>query len=111
MLPKPEKHVFVCTQSREPGHPFGSCAENKAEDTFLLFLDAVKARDLAGRVQVTYSGCLGGPCSEGPTVVVYPDGVKYQDVKTAEDVAAIFEEHLLGGTPVARLQITAEGWG
>ncbi|MCW2306900.1 (2Fe-2S) ferredoxin domain-containing protein [Rhodobium gokarnense] len=111
MLPKPEKHVFVCAQSREPGHPFGSCAENKAEDTFLLFLAEVKARALEGRVQVTNSGCLGGPCAEGPTVVVYPDGVKYRNVREPEDIAAIFDEHLIAGTPVVRLQVATEGWG
>ena len=36
--------------------------------------------------------CLG-PCTLGPTVLVYPDGVWYSGVKV-EDVEEIVEEHL-----------------
>jgi (2Fe-2S) ferredoxin len=111
MLPKPEKHVFVCTQVREFGHPFGSCSQSKAEDTLMLFMAEVKQRELDGKVQVTNTGCLGGPCAAGPTVLVYPEGVKYHNVKTPEDVAAIFDEHLVGGTPVERLQVPKDMWG
>ena len=71
MLPKPEKHVFVCTQHREYGHPYGSCSQNNAEDIFMMFLAEVKDRQLEGKVQVTNTGCLGGPCAAGPTVLVY----------------------------------------
>jgi (2Fe-2S) ferredoxin len=110
MLPKPEKHVFVCAQVREFGHPFGSCSQNQADDTFMYFLAELKQRDLNGRIQVTNTGCLGGPCAAGPTVIVYPDGVKYHAVRTPEDVAAIFDEHLLGGKPVERLLLPKEYW-
>jgi len=26
-MPRPAKHVFICSQARPPGHPRGSCAE------------------------------------------------------------------------------------
>lgn len=52
-------------------------------------------------IAITYSGCLG-PCDQGPNVVVYPEAVLYSGV-TVADVPVIFEEHLLGGTPVERL--------
>ncbi len=110
MLPKPEKHVFVCTQHREKGHPFGSCSEMSAADVLSFFQEAQKASGLDGRVQVTETGCLGGPCAEGVTVVVYPEAVKYNAVRTREDVAEIFESHLIGGDPVARFKICREGW-
>lgn len=110
MLSKPEKHVFVCMQVREEGHPFGSCSQTKAEDTYLLFMSEVKDRDLGGKVQVTNTGCLGGPCAAGPTVLVYPEGVKYHNVKKPEDITAIFDEHLIGGTPVERLQVPKDVW-
>lgn len=110
MLPKPQSHVFVCNQVRAPGHPFGSCSERKAEDVFMTFMAEVRARGLDGRVQVTNTGCLGGPCSMGPTVIVYPDAVKYHKVETAGDIAAIIEEHLVGGVPVERLKVPAEAW-
>ena len=50
-----------------------------------------------------------GPCSMGPNVLVYPEGVFYTHVKK-EDVKAIFDEHLLGGRPLERLQAAAEVW-
>jgi len=54
-------------------------------------------------IAITYSGCLG-PCDQGPNVVVYPEAVLYSGV-TVADVPVIFEEHLLGGTPVERLAV------
>jgi (2Fe-2S) ferredoxin len=63
---------------------------------------------LAGRVQVTTTGCLG-PCSEGPSVLVYPEGVMYAGVKK-EDVAEIFDAHLQNGKPVDRLLISRDFW-
>ena len=111
MLPKPEKHIFVCTQQRDIGHIFGSCARNNSEDTLMMFKNEQKNRGLDGKVQVTNSGCLGGPCMTGPVVLVYPEGIKYFNVKTPEDVAEIFDRHLIGGVPVERLQVPKEAWG
>lgn len=107
---KPEKHVFVCTQSRPQGHPFGSCSEAKAVDILNIFNTEVIKRDLGGKVQITSTGCQGGPCSSGPTILVYPEGVKYHGVKSPEDVDAIFEEHLIGNTPVERLMVPKDMW-
>ncbi|MFI5290815.1 MAG: (2Fe-2S) ferredoxin domain-containing protein, partial [Polyangia bacterium] len=53
-------------------------------------------------VAVTEAGCLG-PCFDGPTVVVYPEGVWYANV-TIADVDEIVREHLVGGRPVERLR-------
>ena len=50
-----------------------------------------------------------GPCDSGPNVVVYPEGVLYCGV-TNEDVPVIFDEHLIGGIPVARLRPPAGVW-
>ena len=72
------------------------------------FLGSLQMRDLMG-VQVTASGCIG-PCNMGPNVLVYPEGVMYQGVKT-EDVGTIIDEHLIGGKPVERLLMHEEIWG
>ena len=77
----------------------------------MLFLSEVKERGLDGIVQVTDTGCQGGPCSTGPTVLIYPEGVKYQNVKEPADISAIFDEHLLGDAPVNRLQVPKDVWG
>ena len=57
--------------------------------------------ELWGRVAVTPTGCLG-PCFEGPTIVVYPEGTWYVGVRR-EDVDEIVESHLVGGRAVERL--------
>ena len=61
-----------------------------------------------GEVLVTGSACLG-PCEEGPTVVVYPDGVWYSKVKE-EHIATILDEHIKQGKPAASLNPDAV-WG
>ena len=43
-----------------------------------------------------------GRCGEGPTLVVYPDGVWYRGVH-ADDAEELVREHLLGDRLVARL--------
>lgn len=107
-MPRPAKHVFVCTQQRPPGHPRGSCAQPGSGEVFDAFLAALQRRNLFGGLQVTATGCLG-PCSNGPSVLVYPDGVMYGGVSKA-DVAEILDRHLLGGEPVERLQVPVELW-
>ena len=37
-MPKPIKHVFICTQTRPPNHPRGSCALNGSNAIFQEFL-------------------------------------------------------------------------
>ncbi len=107
-MPKPEKHVFICLNQRPSGHPKGSCTERGAQDLLTEFGRLIEAREAWGRVAITKTGCLG-PCELGPTVLVYPDGVMYVEVK-AGDVAEIFDKHLLGGCPVERLMAPAEIW-
>jgi len=111
MAAKPEKHVFVCVQQRPQGHPFGSCAEGGAQDILTLFNQEIIKRDLAGKVMVTGTACQGGPCREGASVLVYPEGIKYRKITSSQDVMAIFDDHLLGDTPVQRLQVPADLWG
>lgn len=108
-MPKPEKHVFICGQSRPPGHPRGSCGERGCMEVVDEFLFNLQDRNCFDKIAITNTGCLG-PCGHGPNVLVYPEGVLYANVRK-EDVAEIFEQHLLGGTPVERLKMPAEIWG
>ncbi len=108
-MPKPEKHVFVCSQSRPPNHPRSCCTAKGASDVLQAFWQELQKRNLFDKISVTFSGCLG-PCDGGPNVLVYPEGVLYRGL-TKDDVAAIFDEHLLGGKPVERLRAPAEVWG
>ena len=107
-MPRPEKHVFVCTQNRPNGHPRGSCNASGAAEIMNEFMNEIQSRNLFERIALTNTGCMG-PCSLGPSVLVYPEGVMYGQVSKA-DVKTIIEQHLLGGTPVVSLQVPAEYW-
>ena len=108
-MPKPQKHVFICTQKRPEGHPRGCCQDKGVGVILDEFRRQFDERDLYGTYMVTTSGCIG-PCDLGPNVLVYPEGIMYSSVK-AEDVTEIIESHLLGDTPVDRLRTPADIWG
>jgi len=108
-MPKPEKHVFVCTQQRPPGHPRSSCGEKKCAEVMEEFLLQVQQKALLETIQVTATGCMG-PCSVGPTVLVYPEGVMYGGV-SKDAVKSIVDEHLVGDRPVKALLMPAQFWG
>ncbi len=107
-MPKPQRHVFVCSQSRPPGHPRGSCGERGGRAVMDEITRQWQQRQLFTQVAVTATGCLG-PCGMGPAVLVYPEGIMYGNV-TVADVSVIFDEHLLGGKPVERLIVPSEIW-
>ena len=108
-MPKPEKHVFICTQSRPAGHPRGSCAEKGCADVFEAFNSELMARNCFETIAVTATGCIG-PCGTGPNVLIYPEGVMYGAV-TKDDVKEIFDSHLQGDTVVDRLKVPEDVWG
>jgi (2Fe-2S) ferredoxin len=109
VMPRPEKHVFVCTQSRPPGNPRGSCGDRGCQAVYEEFLVQLQNRNLFDRIQVTATGCMG-PCSVGPTVLVYPEGVMYAGVGK-DDVGEIYDRHLERGEPIRRLRMKPEFWG
>lgn len=102
-MPLYERHVFVCGNSREGGHPRGCCASKGGEAVRDAFRTELKNRGLNKRVRANHAGCLD-QCEHGVTVVVYPEQVWYGGVRAA-DVAEIVEKHLVGGEPVRRLQM------
>ena len=91
------------------GHPRSSCSERQCATVMEEFLWQTQQRELFNKVQVTATGCMG-PCSNGPTVLVYPEGIMYGGV-TKEDVTTIFDEHLVDDKPVERLLMSSEFWG
>lgn len=101
-MPSFERHVFVCTNQREGGHPRGCCQARNAEAIRDTMKRTAAAR-LGKRVRINAAGCLD-QCEHGVTVVVYPEAVWYGFV-TIEDVAEIVESHLVNGRPVERLRL------
>ena len=107
-MAKPKKHVLVCVQGRPAGHPRGSCQQKGCNEVYQGFMEAFQARNLWSDYAVTNTGCIG-PCSSGPSVLVYPEGVMYSGVG-AGDISAIIDEHLIGDKPVERLLAPASVW-
>ena len=87
-MPRPQRHVFVCTQNRPPQHPRGSCASKGGTAVLQAFWAEQQKRQAYDQLSITYSGCLG-PCDQGANVLVYPEAVMYRNVTDA-DVAEIF---------------------
>jgi len=56
-----------------------------------------------GKIRVNTAGCLDR-CTEGPVLVIYPEGTWYTYVDR-EDIDEIINEHLIGGRVVERLKI------
>jgi (2Fe-2S) ferredoxin len=101
--PHLEKHVFICTNRRDPGNPKGSCAEKGSDEVRDAFKRILHERGLKGRIRANAAGCLD-QCSLGITVVVYPEQVWYGGVNVV-DVEEIVDQHLVGGVPVDRLRM------
>jgi (2Fe-2S) ferredoxin len=96
-------HVFFCTNLRVDG---SQCCEQCGAQALREYAKRrVKELGIAGKggVRINTAGCLDR-CSEGPVLVVYPDGVWYTYVDE-EDVDEILEKHLLRGASVWRLRI------
>jgi NADH-quinone oxidoreductase subunit F len=65
------------------------------------FKEEMKEQGLDATVDLRVTGCRGF-CERGPHVVILPEGILYQRVKT-KDVAEIVSETLIGGKIIDRL--------
>lgn len=96
-------HVFFCTNVREDGEQCCSQFNSRA----LRDYAKKRCKELGiygqGQARINIAGCLDR-CSEGPVMVVYPDGVWYTFIDES-DVEEIIQEHLVHGRVVERLRI------
>jgi (2Fe-2S) ferredoxin len=102
-MPRYQRHIFVCTNFRPPENPTGCCAAKGGEQVRLAMKEEIKRRKLKPWVRACTSSCLAN-CSDGVTVVVYPEAVWYGKV-TLQDVDEIMERHIIRGEIVERLLI------
>ncbi len=97
------RHVFICENRRAADDPRGCCAARGSEAVRAAFKEELARRGLRKEIRANSSGCLDN-CADGPTVVVYPEGVWYGRVRV-EDVPEIVERHLVKGVPVERIRL------
>ena len=102
-----EKHIFICENKREEEHPRGCCHGKGGSEIRLMFKQEIVKNDLVGKVRANKAGCLDF-CEQGPTVVIYPEGVWYRITNPENDVRDIIEEHCKNGKIVKRCQIKLE---
>lgn len=95
-------HIFCCTNRRPDGHARGSCAARGSEALRNYMKEKAKELGLEN-ARVNGAGCLDR-CEEGPTFVVYPEGVWYR-AETKDDVDEILAA-LKAGNHVPRLQLS-----
>ena len=96
-------HVFFCTNQRDGGR---ECCQNFDAKNLRDYAKAQsKVLGLAGKdgVRINTAGCLDR-CSEGPVMVVYPEGIWYSYMDQ-EDIDEIMVKHLQNGEIVERLKI------
>jgi NADH-quinone oxidoreductase subunit F/NAD(P)H dehydrogenase (quinone)/NADP-reducing hydrogenase subunit HndC len=76
-------------------HSFGSLEFQEA------LQEELTKQGLAEEVKIIETGC-NGFCAVGPVMLVQPDGIFYQKLRSAH-VAHLVEEHFLKGRPVKKL--------
>ena len=86
-------YVLLCTG--------GGCIASGALEVKAALEQEIKKYRLESQVKLFETGCLG-PCAVGPVIVIYPDGVFYENL-IAKDAAAIVRDHLRDGKIVERL--------
>jgi (2Fe-2S) ferredoxin len=94
-MPAFTHHVFVCGNTRPPGHKRGCCDPEGNQVLRDAFKKELKKAGFGPLVRPNHAGCLD-QCEHGPTMVIYPQGVWYGRV-TVEDVPRIVHRTLVGG--------------
>jgi NADH:ubiquinone oxidoreductase subunit F (NADH-binding)/(2Fe-2S) ferredoxin len=89
-------HVLFCVDPE--------CLSKGAHEVMDAFQDELVAEGLIDEVQVLETSRIGG-CSNGPEMMVYPEGVHYSGL-TCDDIPYLVEEHFLKGRIAKKFQVS-----
>lgn len=91
--PETEHRILICG-----GIPCRSLGCRKVQEALD---EELQQKGLAGQIPVDVIGCIGD-CSQGPSIIVYPEGIVYQKLGP-DDARTIVREHIIGGRVVEEL--------
>lgn len=94
-MPAFTHYIFVCGNQRACDHPRGCCDPEGQAKLKEAFKQEIKTRKLGPLVRANQTGCLE-QCELGPVVAIYPQGIFYGNVTTA-DVPRIIERTVQQG--------------
>ncbi|GIO06751.1 hypothetical protein J31TS6_27790 [Brevibacillus reuszeri] len=86
-------HVLICNG--------GSCMRKGGEEVTVAIRESITRAGLDDVVHTTRTRC-NGRCEDACVVIVYPEGIWYENV-TPEDADLLVEQHLSKGEPVKSL--------
>ncbi len=87
------KHVLVCGNV--------NCVDQGSIQLIESLRRLIKEKGLEKSIMVTKTSCLSH-CGEGPTVIVYPDGIWYRRCEE-KYVAELYEKHLMNNQLVSEI--------
>lgn len=93
-MPFYRSHILVCADPE--------CLAKGAHEVVDALQDELVAQGLLDEIQVLETSRIGS-CSDGPEMMVYPEGVHYVGM-TADDVPFLVEEHFLKGRIVEKFR-------
>jgi len=88
-VPHARKHLFLCLGPDCCGPEIGQASWEHLK---------ARVKELDLQVMRTKAGCFR-VCSQGPILVVYPDGIWYSKV-SPERLERILQEHIVKGKPI-----------